>query len=643
MIRDMRNSAKAYMLLVFAALPLQARDLHWRELDVRATLANDGALHVTERHTMVFSGDWNGGERIFRLEPDQTFQLDSVKRVDAQSVPHDLVEGDLSGVDRYAWTDANTLRWRSRSPSDPEFQNTELTYVLDYTYANILVPNVTSAGYTLNHDFAFANRPGVIEHYDLTLTLGSAWNAPNGPVIRRHAKNLVSGESYIVTLDLTYHGEAKPAAMSNTMAAANLGKPWFPFAAMLLALLVFLGGVVARARATVTDDAPIDDAWLQRNVFRLPPEVAGTFLHGDVGAPEFAALLGRMEQEGQIRTWTTTEKGEPNLNLELLVDIHSLDAPGQALASKLFASTKVTSTEALRKKYKHHGFDPPAVIRPRVLVAAQRFAVLDLPVQRRSGKWLFFAGLAIAVFAALRYANEFLVLLAILAGGGCISGLGIAPARAHKRSGSIAGLVVLSLLPLFGLVIVLAHRLHLDISLAGVVALTAGWTGAYVMILGAARETMSIEGAALRKMLRRARGYFRAELKNPRPALRDEWTPWLIALGLQRPLASWWRVHGGDETSSAAATSSSTFSSTSSSSFGSSSPNAASSGFTGGGGSFGGAGATGTWGLAAMSLASGVAAPAASSGGGGGSYSSSSGGGSSSGGSSSGGGGGGGW
>jgi hypothetical protein len=28
-------------------------------------------MHVTERHAIVFSGDWNGAERRFRLAPGQ--------------------------------------------------------------------------------------------------------------------------------------------------------------------------------------------------------------------------------------------------------------------------------------------------------------------------------------------------------------------------------------------------------------------------------------------------------------------------------------------------------------------------------------------------------------------------------------------
>jgi hypothetical protein len=41
-------------------------------MDVRAILDADGRLHVTESQAMVFTGDWNGGERIFRVSPGQS-------------------------------------------------------------------------------------------------------------------------------------------------------------------------------------------------------------------------------------------------------------------------------------------------------------------------------------------------------------------------------------------------------------------------------------------------------------------------------------------------------------------------------------------------------------------------------------------
>src|SRR5687767_14454696 len=119
-------------LLALAAIRADARELHWRELAVRARLQDDGALRIEERQTMVFTGDWNGGERIFRVEPHQRLTIHGMKRGELR-----MEEGSLDTVDRYAMTDEHTLRWRSREPSAPQFENTELVYTIDYSLANI--------------------------------------------------------------------------------------------------------------------------------------------------------------------------------------------------------------------------------------------------------------------------------------------------------------------------------------------------------------------------------------------------------------------------------------------------------------------------------------------------------------------------
>ncbi|MEP6802286.1 MAG: hypothetical protein ABJC07_10135, partial [Acidobacteriota bacterium] len=83
------------------------KELHWRALDVAARLDADGRLHVVERHIMVFTGDWNGGERLFRLFPGQALSLEAVRRFDPATegaAARDLVRGDLGALDHYDMT-----------------------------------------------------------------------------------------------------------------------------------------------------------------------------------------------------------------------------------------------------------------------------------------------------------------------------------------------------------------------------------------------------------------------------------------------------------------------------------------------------------------------------------------------------------
>jgi uncharacterized membrane protein YgcG len=139
-----------------------------------------------------------------------------------------------------------------------------------------------------------------------------------------------------------------------------------------------------------------------------------------------------------------------------------------------------------------------------------------------------------------------------------------------------------------------------------------------------AKSRQGSEHIERRRKLARARAYFRDQLMQPTPALRDEWFPYLIAFGLGSHMDKWFRAFGGQAASTRV-------SSVRSSSFGSSSPGSSWSGM-GGGGGFAGGGSSGPWASAAGLMAAGVSAPSSSSSGGGGG-----------GGGSSGGGGGGGW
>src|SRR5262249_39672734 len=131
--------AAAVLAVMLAAPAAAARELSWRAFDVTARLDAAGALHVVETQTMVFDGDWNGGERTFRLFPGQPLAFESITRVDPDGTRHALTAGDLSAVDEYEFVSASVLRWRSRAPSDPPFDHAERVYEIAYTLSGILV------------------------------------------------------------------------------------------------------------------------------------------------------------------------------------------------------------------------------------------------------------------------------------------------------------------------------------------------------------------------------------------------------------------------------------------------------------------------------------------------------------------------
>ena len=68
--------------MAFPAGALAQRTLHWDNVDVAAHLDAEGRLLVTETQTMVFNGDWNGGERRFNIRPRQELQLLNLDRAE---------------------------------------------------------------------------------------------------------------------------------------------------------------------------------------------------------------------------------------------------------------------------------------------------------------------------------------------------------------------------------------------------------------------------------------------------------------------------------------------------------------------------------------------------------------------------------
>ncbi len=165
------------MFAAAAAASASAKELSWRSIDVRARLDAQGALHVVETQAMVFTGDWNGGERSFSIRPGQSIALVSLARIDPDGTRHALSQGGLSAVDEWAWSGDNVLRWRSRLPSDPEFASTELVYEIAYVLSGVLVKQGET--YLLDHNFGLPTAEWPIRRLKVSLELDPVWK-PEG-------------------------------------------------------------------------------------------------------------------------------------------------------------------------------------------------------------------------------------------------------------------------------------------------------------------------------------------------------------------------------------------------------------------------------------------------------------------------------
>ena len=623
-MRRMTRALRMGLLLGLAAAGVvRARELSWPAIDVRARLDADGTLHVVERQTMLFTGDWNGGERVFRVEPGQDLRLESIRRIAADGSAHALSRGDLSGVDQYSWKDARTLRWRSRLPSDPSFDHTELVYELSYTYAGILQKE--GSRYALDHDFLFSDRTGPVEKFTLALELDPAWRpAPPLPPTFTRA-NVPPGEGFVVRAALDRVGAGAPGAVRRVVGRTARGVIFLGLcAAAVLLWMRWRAREKSLGRfAPLRPPDAIDAAWLKENVFSLSPEEAGALWDGSIGAPEVTAILARLAADKKIASEAPGKK----LTMRLLVPRGSFHGyEGELISGLFFGNRTETDTDSVKQHYRSSGFDPASKIKPGLeakLAAHPDFQDRSERPSAWPALWLLLAGIAGLVLSVVvggeipGTAIASGISYALLAGIGALCA--VAVARRPDRS-ELASLGFLWLPALVLLLSFWGWRATDSVTpyrVAGVFLLRLSLL---VLVFRLAATRDGPKKIARRKTLAAGRAYFARELGKPVPALQDAWFPWIVAFGLTGEADRWFKAHGGAAPSS------------SSSGFGSSSSSgsAASSSWSGGGGTFGGAGASASWAAAASSLAAGVATLSSSGGGGGG-------------GGSSGGGGGGGW
>lgn len=615
-------------LLVFCApAGLRAqRELHWDTLAVDARLDTGGVLHVTEVHTMVFTGDWNGGERTFNLRSRQGLKPVSVERVDASGGRHALTpDDDLDDVDDYSWQDARTLRWRSRLPSDQPFSNARLTYAITYELSGILRSDGES--YLLDHDFAFPDRAGAIAQFSLRLTLDPAWQ-PSSPVQETYtAGPLDAGRSFVVATTLRYAGNGSPIAIDTRRSPVIAIAAW----GLLLFTALSIAGLFRR-ESRLGRFAPVSGPgagadWLAKNILVLPAEVVGAAWDGAVGAPEVVALIARLVAEGKL---TSEADAGGSLTLRLNVDRSSLQRYEGTLVDALFFDGRVeTSTEAVKAHYKKTGFNPATLVAPELEARVKEVLPLDgdSPRSHLASVLLFVGAIGLLAAGWLSGGAEMPVPFVLLFLGVFVAVLAQVPGRFFRQRidwGRQAAM--LCLIPAALIATATAAVLwffvgpdSIDLStlmIAAIGMLAAGSIHVAVSSLGSrqGRETI-----AFRKKLAAGRWFLKSQLMEARPALQDSWYPWVLAFGLAKDADQWSARHAssmapyrGHSTGTATTDSAPAWTGA-------------------GGGRSGGAGGGAGWSTAVAGMAAGVAAPSSRSSGG------------SSSGGSSGGGGGGGW
>jgi hypothetical protein len=643
-----RICSTAFLFLAIPSTAFAQRELHWDTIDVSAHLDARGDLHVIETQTMVFSGAWNGGERRFRIQPRQRFFFEGLYRGVSGGWQRLTEDSRLNDVDDYAWADPRTLRWRSRQPSDPPFNNTVLRYELRYALSGILLKD--SNEYRLNHDFAFPDRSGAIRLFVLRFTHDPVWQPMSAIRKVYTAGPLPPGQSFVLNLPLHYTGSQVPATLDLSRPREIVIAVWLLLGVTALAVVWFFSREQSYGRFAPLATAQVNEAWLKEHILKHPAEVIGAAWDGSIGTPEVVALIARMVSEGKLESQVDGEGRHSSMTLRLKVDRSTLEGQERTLVDWLFFDGTETSTELVKAHYSDVGFNPVNEIRPELEASVQQLLPEgDTPrTFRFESLVLFIFGIGALLFA--RFVGNFSstgIVLLVLVGALVLAGIGwIAGAvfRAQLNWGRRAALVCLA--PAMILAAATAIFLwfyagvgSVDLPTEAVIGIAAVALALTNASINALRSRQSRGAIAVRKNLAAGREFFISELRKDRPALRDEWFPWALAFGLASAVDDWSvarsRKNTDDDRRSSVEPSISTTPAESAA------PSEPWTGF--GGGRSGGAGASASWVAAAGGMAAGVSAPRAStSSESSDSYSSDSSS-SSSGGSSSGGGGGGGW
>jgi hypothetical protein len=614
------------------------RELHWDALEVEARLNAAGVLDVVERHTMVFTGDWNGGERVFDLRPNQKIEFLGMQRIDGKTgagVP--LRQTPVPNeVDAFAWADPRTLRWRSRLPSDPPFLNTPLIYELHYRLSGILL--MDDAGYRLDHDFAFPNRPGPITRFTLHLVLDPVWQPPAQFQDRYTAGPLPRRRSFVLTIPLRYSGTGELAAVDVRRPKEIVPAVAAIFMGFILLVLGFFRRERALGRFSDIDTTIIDRAWIRQHILSNPAEVVGTAWDGRVGTPEVVALIARMTAEGKLESEVS---GKNAMTLRLKVERETLNGHERALVDGLFFDKRTeTTTTAVKKHYENTGFNPAQIIR-HGLSQKVKSVIPQGKVRISHLVSIVLFLVAAGLFGWSAYLNPIMAgaavfgIVTMIAFSAILQIPGwIFRTRIDMDRRAAMGLLIPSFLICFGTALFLwfgigGGRVESPVTVIG--ALVAWALCIASTSINGMKSRQTSEAIAFRKRLAAGRVYFMQELNRARPNLEDEWYPWLLAFGLGKQMDAW--TSGRESTSSTYFFDSQIGSNSTSSSTSGATTSFSGSSWTGGGGLSGGAGATGAWTAAAAGMAAGVSAPSSGDSGGGGSSS----------GGSSGGGGGGGW
>ncbi|HVR37663.1 MAG TPA: DUF2207 domain-containing protein, partial [Thermoanaerobaculia bacterium] len=536
-------------VFLFATTTLSANELRWRSLDVKANIDEDGTLHASERHVMIFDGDWNGGQRSISVRAGQRLIFARVARVASKKREVELkrVPGAPEAIDEYAlFNNGTTIRWRARLAEDPPFHDKRLTYVIEYTQTKVLAKS--TGPLRLDHDFAFAERPGPIEHYSLILELPPSLKQEP---IRIAKDNIAPGQGVVVKEAYWPAKSSVAATPPAPVPAPKLAKPkkdpthttnpitsggaqmivvGLIVVALLFVFRFFFGEHAIGRFANVSADQLATNELL-----KIDAEVVGVAWDDKVGSDEVAAILARMTAEGKIES--STERGD--LILKLKVPYESLRGYEADLTRALFLGNNETSTAAVRNHYELTGFDPARAISHNL-----RSALNGLPQwedKPRSEWFVFWVLLVLTIGLAIAGGRQadvdagmVIILLTLSVFGGVLTllfTLGAKKALTGLWARFIFGLVV-PLVSVWISAVIILHGPEIRIHHLSALTIASAALTLVVFATERMKTDQSREKVAFRKQLAATRAWLADATRGLAAPAPDAWIPYLYALDL---------------------------------------------------------------------------------------------------------------
>ena len=574
-MRGMKRAALVFGLLTCAVPPLHAQGglATWNRLDVVARLDNDGRLEVAETHEIKLQGEVTTISREFNRAADQEVKVNGVFRLEPDGTRRPLKIAPVEGADAYqvyGWG----LQFSIKGNQDPAFEGVVTRrYTIEYELVGALTPAWDMAAgprpldrgtsprnpidrakevwaawreawpeidrhYRLDHDVAFPSR-GMADglgELNYRLEYGTAWVLLDKD---RDIGVATPDVDYRVQRVLRYLPEGRPKEVDVRRAAFRLTTLAAPLAAGLLFGLLFI------ATDRLAQRSPRGDrALFESRVASLPKELILDQLGDSASAPSFQTFILRMAAQKKMAVSIesqATDETDAKVRLRLTTDRAKLSAFERDVVEGIFGLQDTVSTADIQDRFRGESFHPD-----RVVNAA--FGKLRSPGTRKAAKGR-------PLWSALH--------LAFMAGGVVLMGKSLADQSladpAPLFAGIVPGNILVSLWPtgssrrrpglptiLIGILVLgllgAALALSPNTPLSGLAALglTVLSTGHCVGLLA---RLPKLTPEALE--LDAARRWALAELRKPRPDLRDAWVEALEALCGRRALARWKARHGG--------------------------------------------------------------------------------------------------